>query len=200
MRLVLASILWLLAATAAPALTVSGTASVIDGDTIEIHGQRIRLSGIDAPESRQLCEKDGERYQCGKHAANALADRIGRRRVICRKKDIDKYDRTVAVCRVGKVNLNRWMVREGYAVAYRKYSKAYVADEEAAKAAKRGIWAGTFENPAKWRHRSRVSARRATGKKRARARGSSKLFSAPVWVRGYFRRDGTFVRGHFRWR
>ena len=82
---------------ATPALAdVTGVASVIDGDTIEVHGQRIRLHGIDAPESRQLCRLDGKAWQCGKDAANALAKKIARRPVICEELDRDQYGRKVA--------------------------------------------------------------------------------------------------------
>ncbi len=86
---------------ATPALAnVAGTATVIDGDTIEVHGQRIRLHGIDAPESRQLCRVDGKSWQCGKDAANALADKIARRPVTCEDLGRDKYDRIIARCTV----------------------------------------------------------------------------------------------------
>ncbi len=82
---------------ATPALAdVAGVASVIDGDTIEVHGQRIRLHGIDAPESRQLCRLNGKPWQCGKDAANALAEKIGRRPIVCEERDRDRYGRIVA--------------------------------------------------------------------------------------------------------
>ncbi len=81
---------------ATPALAdVAGTASVIDGDTIEVRGQRIRLHGIDAPESRQLCRLDGKPWQCGKDAANALAEKIARRPVTCEDLDRDRYKQFV---------------------------------------------------------------------------------------------------------
>ncbi len=86
---------------ATPALAdVAGTASVIDGDTIEVHGQRTRLHGIDAPESRQLCRLDGAPWQCGKDAANALADKINRRPVMCEDLGRDRYKRIIARCTV----------------------------------------------------------------------------------------------------
>ena len=80
---------------------IVGVASVIDGDTLEIHGQRIRLHGIDAPESRQFCEKNGKKYRCGQQAALALADKVGRATIRCEQRDIDRYKRIVAVCRLG---------------------------------------------------------------------------------------------------
>lgn len=105
-----------------------GVASVIDGDTLEIHGARIRLNGIDAPESGQHCQDAaGTAWRCGQQAALALSDRIGRRVVNCQQTDTDRYGRIVADCFAGRTNLNRWMVREGWAVAYRQYSTAYVA-------------------------------------------------------------------------
>jgi len=129
-----------------------GAASVIDGDTIEIHGQRIRLFGIDAQESSQTCTQSGVTYRCGQTAAFALADRIGHRVVSCEQRDTDRYRRVVAVCSEGGVDLNEWMVSQGQAIAYRQYSLTYVPAEEKAKAARLGIWAGEFQNPAEFRH------------------------------------------------
>jgi endonuclease YncB( thermonuclease family) len=131
---------------------VAGAASVIDGDTIEIHGARIRLHGIDAPESSQLCTRYRRRYRCGQEAAFALDDKIGRQVVSCERRDTDRYGRMVAVCTAGGVDLSRWLVRQGHALAYRKYSLDYVADEDVARAAKAGIWAGEFQDPAEVRH------------------------------------------------
>ena len=138
------------------AATVVGVASVIDGDTIEIHTQRIRLHGIDAPEASQSCDLDGKPWGCGQASANALADYIGRRTVTCEARDRDRYGRLVAACSVGGASISAWMVREGWAVAYRRYSQDFVADEAAARAAKRGIWRSAFIVPWEWRAQRRA--------------------------------------------
>ena len=130
----------------------AGTASVIDGDTIDIHGQRYRLSGIDAPETRQICrDMSGKPYRCGQIAANALAALIGRQTVSCVKVDVDRYQRIVAECSVAGTDIGAFMVSQGLAVAYRKYSTAYVPDEDKAHSNRTGIWAGTFDMPWDWR-------------------------------------------------
>lgn len=135
---------------------IMGTATVIDGDTIEIHGTRIRLHGIDAPESRQECNlADGTNWRCGQQAALALSDRIGRSTVRCEPHDRDRYGRIIAICFKGAEDLNRWMVAAGWAVAYRKYSLDYVGDEEQAHLAEVGLWAGTFDMPWDWRLQQR---------------------------------------------
>ena len=131
--------------------TVSGRARVIDGDTLEVGGARIRLHGIDAPESAQRCRAGGRAWRCGSEATRALERRIGSRTVACAARDRDRYGRTVAVCRVGGADVNAWMVAEGWAFAYRKYSTEYVAEETAAKAAKRGVWRGDVVAPWDWR-------------------------------------------------
>ena len=138
---------------------IVGRASVTDGDTVVIHGTRIRLFGIDAPESAQVCEDvAGKEYRCGQVAALALSDRIGEAPISCEPRDTDRYGRTVAVCRKGAEDLNAWMVAQGHAVAFRRYSSDYAGQEAQARAAKRGIWAGTFEDPAGWRRTRRGGA------------------------------------------
>ena len=133
------------------AAEIVGRASVIDGDTIEIRGQRIRLFGIDAPESSQLCTRNTKPYRCGQQSALALAEKIGERTVRCLERDIDRYQRVVAVCYLGGEDLDGWLVKNGWALAFRRYSLDYVAKEDEARVAKRGLWRGEFEAPWEWR-------------------------------------------------
>ncbi len=134
---------------------IAGVASITDGDTLEIHGERIRLYGIDAPESRQLCTLDGKPWMCGKDAANALADWIGRRPATCEELDRDRYDRIVARCTVAGEDLGEWLVSRGWAVAYYQYSYEYERAEHHAKTRRLGIWASEFELPWEWRRKER---------------------------------------------
>ncbi len=129
---------------------------MIDGDTLEIHGQRIRFHGIDAPESGQLCRRDGKPWQCGKDAANAIADKIARRPVTCEDLGRDRYKRIVARCIGAGEDMGAWMVANGLALAYRRYSLDYVDKEVAAQAAQRGIWASEFVKPWEWRRGKRL--------------------------------------------
>ena len=135
---------------------VAGRARVIDGDTIEVGSARIRLFGVDAPESAQGCLAGSGRWSCGEQATRALAGRIDGRSVACEERDRDRYGRIVAVCRHGGQDVNAWLVREGWAIAYRHYSTAYVGEEAAAKAAQRGVWRGKFVPPWDWRRGDRL--------------------------------------------
>jgi endonuclease YncB( thermonuclease family) len=144
-------VLTMLLAAAAPVAAAAGSAIVVDGDTLEIAGERIRLWGIDAPESRQTCQRDGELYTCGHAATDHLRALVGRREVQCVSRAKDRYGRTVAVCRVDGVDLGAVMVRDGWALAFTRYSKDYTSEERAAHEAKRGLWEGTFVSPWEWR-------------------------------------------------
>ena len=137
--------------------TLAGSARIIDGDTLEVRGSRIRLHGIDAPESAQQCRTGGQVWPCGREATRALALRIGSHPVACKEHGRDRYGRVVAVCRVGDKDVNAWMVAEGWAFAYRQYSRRYLAEEMAAKAAKRGVWRGDVVPPWDWRRGKRLS-------------------------------------------
>lgn len=128
-----------------------GTASVIDGDTIEIHGQRIRLHAMDAPEARQICWKQGNPWRCGQASAQALQERINRRPVRCEVTDKDRYGRLVARCFLGSEDLGGWLVSQGLALAAPRYGKDYLSHEARAKERAMGMWAGTFVPPADWR-------------------------------------------------
>ena len=142
---------------------ISGSAKVIDGDTIKIGSARIRLHGIDAPESAQVCKADDKSYRCGTSATLALARRIGNRSVSCEERDRDRYGRVVAVCRAGGEDLNGWLVSEGLALAYRRYSADYVGHEQAARDARRGLWRGEFVKPWQWRKGKRMAGEKTAG-------------------------------------
>lgn len=140
------------ALSAAPGSLV-GRASVIDGDTLEIAEQRVRLWGVDAPEARQPCRQGGRPYRCGQVAANALSDYVGQRTVSCRPVGRpDRYRRIVARCSVAGSDLGAWMVRQGWALDYSRYSgRAYEVDQDHAQSGRKGLWAGDFQAPWEWR-------------------------------------------------
>ena len=128
---------------------VTGTARVIDGDSLYVSGVEIRLYGIDAPELYQTCIKAGRPWNCGADAAAALRTATSGRQVTCRARDRDRYGRTVAVCQAGGLDLGAAMIKGGFAVSY----GAYRADEQEAREARRGIWSSTFDTPSTWRAR-----------------------------------------------
>lgn len=132
---------------------IIGQATVIDGDTIEIRDQRIRFSGMDAFEARQTCkDADGKDYRCGREAAFALDDVIGRRNVSCEPNG-KSWDRIVAVCTISGEDLGGWMVRHGHAVDDDRYEPSYWWQQVLAWWGARGAWAGSFERPRAWRGR-----------------------------------------------
>ena len=130
---------------------VAGIPKVTDGDSIRIGDVRIRLFGIDAPESRQKCSYQGEEWRCGWESTNALANIIGQHWVTCLKRSSDRYGRVVAICKVGPIDLSAWMVVNGWALAYKRYSKDYVDEEEIARTRRKGVWRGHFMKPWEWR-------------------------------------------------
>ena len=131
---------------------IYGIPIVTDGDTVKILNNKIRLHGIDAPEKNQKCTKNKKKYNCGALSTKALIDKINKNVIKClTQKNKDKYNRFIGVCFLGEKNLNKWMVRNGHAIAYKRYSKDYILDEEFAKKNKLGLWSGTFLKPEKWR-------------------------------------------------
>ena len=127
--------------------TITGNAKVIDGDTIHIGSNKIRLHGIDAPETNQTCEKNNVPWSCGKESAKALINFINNQKVICEAKGTDQYKRYISVCSVNNLDMNEFMVKNGWAIAYRYYSKDYTVTEDKAKKNKVGIWQGSFQEP-----------------------------------------------------
>ena len=141
----------------------SGNVIAVDGDSLRPSegGADIRLHGIDAPELGQRCENaQGRQYNCGTAARNHLRKLIGGRDVTCKTMDVDRYGRTVAVCRAGDTELNRQMVLDGWALAYRQHEHRYIGNEATARNNRRGVWQGRFERPGDWRamYRSDASA------------------------------------------
>ena len=142
---------------------ISGFPKIVDGDTLHINYKKFRLEGIDAPEMGQQCKKESLKisyiigftfykdYSCGKVSKEKLITKINTSEIKCISSSKDRYKRYIATCFKGKTNLNQWMVRNGFAIAYRRYSKKYVSDEVFAKENKLGLWQGKFMEPEKWR-------------------------------------------------
>ena len=142
---------------------ISGYAKIIDGDTIKINSKKIRLHGIDAPEKKQVCKKPyitivffsfSKNYLCGQVSTDKLTKKINNQIIKCKIKNVDRYNRLIGECYKKNENLNSWLVSNGYAVAYRKYSKKYISNEINAKDNKLGIWQGKFEMPWNFRRKN----------------------------------------------
>ena len=127
---------------------------ITDGDTIKINGEKIRFSGIDTPELKQNCIKEGQSNPCGITAKQILIDKIGNNKVICISEGKDQYKRTLAECFVNDESLSSYLVRSGYAFAYRRYSKKFIIDENYAKFNKLGMWSMEFDYPWDWRKKN----------------------------------------------
>ncbi len=146
----------LLAIAPAWADVIGKRPQVIDGNTLELAGVRLRLYGIDAPETDQTCRADARTWNCGMEARWAAINRIGQNWVACRARGRDPGGALAAVCYLGGIGgpeLNAWLVAQGWALAYRQESRDYVGDEVAARQAGRGIWRGEFVAPWVWREK-----------------------------------------------
>ena len=137
------------------AKTINGKPRIIDGDTIHIKSNKIRLHGIDAPETKQTCEIDNEDWDCGKQSTKELKNLINNQKVECITNDIDRYNRYVAICYVNEININQWLVKNGWAIAYRYYSTDYIVEEKYAHDNKLGIWKSKFIEPYAYRKKNK---------------------------------------------
>jgi len=139
-------------AHAPPRNAIVGKAWVIDGDTVIISDTHIRFEGIDAPESIQTCNAaNGKPWPCGSRATRELRNLIRGREIACEEKALDRYRRVLGICKLSDgTDINAWMVRQGWAVAY-GFAKTYQPEQDEAKNARRGIWSGTFMQPQEWR-------------------------------------------------
>lgn len=161
-----------------------GKARATDGDSLRMGDKRIRLYGIDAPESAQTCMIDGEPWTCGRASRKAL-ERLTRGQVLtCRVRDMDR-GRYVSTCLASGIDLSQRMVRRGWAVAFTRYSMAYLPDEIAARRDKLALWRSKFERPAAWR----ASQRKA----REASRVPQTPPSADCNIKGNISRSGTRI-------
>ena len=127
---------------------------ITDGDTIKINGEKIRFSGIDTPELNQTCIINGVENFCGLKAKEILIEKISDQKVVCVSEGKDQYKRTLAECFVNDESLSSYLVRSGYAFAYRRYSKKFIDDEDYAKSKKLGMWSMEFDYPWDWRKKN----------------------------------------------
>ncbi len=148
----------------ANANVIIGFPKVVDGDTLRINGEKVRLFGIDAPEINQNCYKNifsfnflsySKKYKCGKKSANKLSLLVKNSRIVCQIRGIDRYQRKIAICFKGNLDINAWLIKEGLAVAYKKYSRKYSYLEKQAKDNQKGIWGGNFDMPWNWRKKNK---------------------------------------------
>ena len=132
---------------------IIGTPYIVDGDTIKINNFKIRFFGIDAPEIKQICMLNNKEWECGKESKNFLINIIDNENIRCEILGKDMYRRFICECFIKDKNINKLMVRNGWAIAYRRYSKKYISDEIYAKNKKNGVWISIFEKP--WEYRKK---------------------------------------------
>jgi endonuclease YncB( thermonuclease family) len=141
--------------TAARAEQIQAVPQIVDADTVYAGAVKIRFGGIDAPETDQICiDASGKDWRCGIEAREKLRAFAGNKPWTCILSGTDVYKRYLGICKIAGEDVSRWLVRNGWALAFRRYSTAYVADEDFAREQKRGLWAGAFIAPWEWRHRS----------------------------------------------
>lgn len=181
--------------TPALAQTLSGTGQVVDGDSLSVGGISVRLFGIDAPEGKQTCDRGGDQWACGEEAASQLRMLVGSNVVECRGQGIDTYGRTVAVCRADGFELNKTMVEQGWATAFRKYSQEYVVEEMRAKAERRGIWSSSFALPEDYRmaQEQRQEQRQSFVSARVRQSAPAAASSNGCVIKGNRNRKGQWI-------
>jgi endonuclease YncB( thermonuclease family) len=140
------------------AAEITGIPRIVDGDTVEILQVKIRLSGIDAPETDQVClDAKGEKWACGIAARDQLNRYSNGQTWECTTTGTDQYGRSLANCFIEGEDVSAWMVRSGWALSFVRYSHAYDADEVVAKEARAGLWSGAFIAPWDWRHRNKAT-------------------------------------------
>jgi endonuclease YncB( thermonuclease family) len=140
----------------AQAAEITGTPRIVDGDTVEIGKTKIRMLGIDAPETDQLClDANGQKWACGVASREALVAFTSNRLWTCHVNGHDRYGRSLASCSINGQDVDQWMVRSGWALAFVKYSNQYVAEEAKARNERAGLWAGAFIAPWDWRSRNK---------------------------------------------
>lgn len=148
-----AALIWMVLATSDKLPSnISGVARVVDGDSLEVAGENVRIKGIDAPELDQECNANGAAWACGQSAKRALTDLIGGDLVQCRVSGRDKYRRYLAICEVQGKDIGKWMVTHGWAISYGDYE----FDEAIARRSGFGIWQGEFDTPQNWRQKSQI--------------------------------------------
>jgi endonuclease YncB( thermonuclease family) len=156
LRTLYLSLLVALIPALAQAADVSGVPKIRDGDQLTIGSTRVRLAGTDAPGLDQLClNASGERWTCGVAAYDALVAHVGDKSWACHIQRVDRFGRSVAKCEVDGEDVGQWMVKNGWALSYVRFSHAYDADEKAAREAKAGLWEGAFMAPWDWRVRNK---------------------------------------------
>lgn len=184
------------AALAAPATaeTVVGGAEVVDGDTLRVGERTVRLASIDAPELGQTCDRQGQSWDCGPESARQLRELLAGQDVYCTGDEMDQHGRLLARCSNRLGDINQLMVQQGWAVAYRQYGDAYVADEIRARANRAGLWASSFALP--WDYRllqEERAAPRAVSRGAPASASASNVRSAGCRIKGNRSRRGEWI-------
>lgn len=195
LKLVMRTLFWAACAVANPghAQTVAGVATAADGDSLVIGGQRVRLFGIDAPELAQTCQKDGSEWSCGSAAQEQLAALVAGQRTECQGQGSDQHGRILAVCSAGGEELNRVLVEQGWALAYRQFSDRYLAAELHAKTHRLGIWSSTFTPPSEYRLAGLAPAEAPAVNPRTAARRGAPEWSGGCVIKGNRSRRGAWI-------